>query len=142
MPRDYALSITAEVTVNDIVDTLEECEKLKKTSLIRGQCKRIFGDYGQPIMYTSVGVQVSRNSSEVLNCNSFLQKLPKKQWTILMKLMWKAKDCFECLADSEVISHIHHAKVIFPFKTMNSPFDSTHSLNCYGGLAFGSNVFL
>ena len=37
MPRDYALSITAEVTVNDIVDTLEECERLKKTSLIRGQ---------------------------------------------------------------------------------------------------------
>ncbi len=31
MPRDYALSITAEVTVNDIVDTLEECERLKKT---------------------------------------------------------------------------------------------------------------
>jgi hypothetical protein len=91
MPRDYALSITKEVTVNDIVDTLEECERLKKTSLIRGQCKRIFRDYGQPIMYTSVGVQVSRNSSDVFNCNSFLQKLPKRQWTILMKLMRKSK---------------------------------------------------
>ena len=142
MPRDYALSITAELSVNDIVDTLEECERLKKTSLIRGQCKRIFGDYGHPVMYTSVGVQVSRNSSEVLNCNSFLQKLPERQWTILMKLMQKAKDCFERLADSEVISHIHHAKVVVPFKTMTSPFDSTNSLNYYGGLAFGRNVFL
>ncbi len=53
MPRDYALSINAEVSVNDIVDTLEECERLKKTSLIRGQCKRIFGDYSQPVMYLS-----------------------------------------------------------------------------------------
>ncbi len=77
IPRDYALSITEEVTVNDIVDTLEECER-QKTSLIRSQCKRIFGGYGQPVMYTSVGVQVSRNSSEVLNCNSFLQKLKAK----------------------------------------------------------------
>ena len=142
MPRDYALSITAELSVNDIIDTLEECERLKKTSLIRGQCKRIFGDYQNPVMYTSVGVQVSRNSSEVLNCNSFLQKLPKRQWTILMKLMRKAEDCFERLADSEVISHIHHAKVVVPFKTMTSPFDSTNSLNYYGGLAFGRNVFL
>ncbi len=89
MPCDYALlSITTEETVNDIiVDTLEECERLKKTSLIRGQCQRIFGDYGQPVMYPSVGVQASRNSSVVLNCNSFLQKLPKRQWTIIMKLM-------------------------------------------------------
>ena len=59
-----------------------------------------------------------------------------------MKLMRKAEDCFECLADSEVLSHIDHARVVVPFKTMTSPFDSDHSLNYYGGLAFGSNVFL
>jgi hypothetical protein len=143
MPRDDALSITQKVTMNDIVSTLEECERLKKTSLIRSECKRIFGDYGRPVMYTSVGVQVSRNSPEVLNCNAFLQNLPKRQWTILMKLMRKAEDCFERLADSEVISHINHAKLVVPFKTMKSPFSSTESsLNYYGGLAFGSNVFL
>jgi hypothetical protein len=142
MPRDCALAITEKVTINDIVATLEVCERLNKTPLIRGERKRIFGDYRQPVMYTSVGVQVSRNTSEVLTCNSFLQNLPKKQWSILMKLMRKAEDCFERLADSEVLSHIDHARVLVPFKTMTSPFDSAHSLNYYGGLAFGSNVFL
>ena len=142
MPRGYALAIYGKLTVNDIVSTLEECEMLKKTSLVRGDRKRIFGDYGQPIKYTSVGVHVSRNSSEVLDCNSFLHNLPEKQWTILMKLMRKAEDCFECFADGAVISHIHHAKMVVPFKTMKSPFDSRHSLNYYGGLAFGTNVFL
>jgi hypothetical protein len=142
MPRDYALAITEKVTINDIVATLEVSERLNKTSLIRGERKRIFGDYGLPVMYTSVGVQVSMNSSDVLNCNTFQQNLPKKQWTILMKLMRKAEDCFECLADSEVLSHIDHARVVVPFKTMTSPFDSAHSLNYYGGLAFGTNVFL
>ena len=75
---------------------------------------------------------MSRNGSEVLNCNSFMQNLPKRQWATLMKLMQKTEDCFEHLADSEVISHIHHAKDVVPFKTMNSPFDSTKSLNYYG----------
>ncbi len=41
MPCDDLLSITQKVTMNDIVSTLEECERLKKTSLIRSECKRI-----------------------------------------------------------------------------------------------------
>ena len=60
-----------------------------------------------------------------------------------MKLMQKVEDCFECLADSEVISHINYDKLVVPFETMKSPFSSTESsLNYYGGLAFGCNVLL
>ena len=56
---------------------LEECEKLKKTAVKRSDGKRIFGDNGKPVMYTCVGVQVSRNSCEVLNCNAVMEKLPE-----------------------------------------------------------------
>jgi hypothetical protein len=129
--------------MKDIVAALEECERLKKTPLIRSDRKRIFGDYGRPVMYTSAGVQVSRNSPEVLNCNTFLQNLPTWHWTVLMKLMRNAEDSFERLADSEVISHMQHVRQVVPFKTMNPPFSSSESsLTYYGGLAFGCNVFL
>ncbi len=102
--------------MKDIVAALEECERLKKTPLIRSDHKHIFGDYVRPVMYTSAGVQVSRNSPEVLNnCNAFQQNFPTWHWTILMKLMRSAEDCFERLADSEVISHMQHARQVVPF---------------------------
>ncbi len=47
MPHDYALAITKKVTIIDVFATLKECEKLKENSLIRGECKHIFGNYGQ-----------------------------------------------------------------------------------------------
>ncbi len=85
IPQKNSLAITRKITMKDIVAALEECERLKKTPLIRSDRKRIFGDYGRPVMYTSAGVQVSRNSPEVLNCKAFLQNLPTWHWTILMK---------------------------------------------------------
>ena len=94
-------------------------------------------------MYTSAGVQVSRNSHEVLNCNAFMDDLPEQHWTVLMKLMQHAEYCFEAIADNEVISHMYHAKQVVPFKTMNTTFSCCgSSLKYYGGLAFGCNVFL
>ncbi len=94
MPQKKSFAITRKITMKDIVAALEECERLKKTHLIRSDRKRIFGDYGRPVMYTSAGVQVSRNSPEVLNCNTFLQNFPTWHWTILMKLMRNAEDFF------------------------------------------------
>jgi hypothetical protein len=35
--------------MKDIVAALEECERLKKTPLIRSDRKRIFEDYGRPV---------------------------------------------------------------------------------------------
>jgi hypothetical protein len=98
--------------MKDIVCALEECEKLKKTSGRGGDNKRIFGDYGKCVMYTCVGVQVSRNSTEVLNCNAFMEKLPECHWTVLMKLMRHAEYCFESIADNKVISHMYHASCV------------------------------
>ena len=87
MPRQQSLGGIGQISMKEIFCALEECEKLKKTSVRRGDNKRIFGDYGKCVMYTCAGVQVSRNSTEVLNCNSFMEKLPECHWTVLMKLM-------------------------------------------------------
>jgi hypothetical protein len=122
MPRQQSLAIMRQTMMNDIVAALEECEKMKKTSLIRSDRKHIFGDYGMHLMYTSAGVQISRNSPEVLNCNAVMDNLPEQHWTVLMKLMRHAEYCFEAIVDNEVISHMYHAKQVVPFKTMNTTF--------------------
>jgi hypothetical protein len=101
-----------------IFSALEQCSKLKKTSLVRSDRKRVFGDYGEQVMFTSAGVQVSRNSWEVLGCAPFMDKLPQHHWRVLMSLMGCAKNSFEAIANSEVISHVYHAKQVVPFKTM------------------------
>jgi len=140
MPRQQSLDITGQFCMGDIVIALEECEKLTTTPLKRGDNKRVFGDYGKCVKYTSAGVQVSRNSREVLKCNAYMEKLPECHWTILMKLMRHAESAFESMADHEVLSHMYHTKKVVPFKTMSMS-DSTPS-KYFGALAFGCNVYL
>jgi len=143
LPWKQTLAIIDSISMKDIVCALEECEKLKKTAVKRSDGKRIFGDYGKRVMYTCVGVQVSRNSREVLNCNAVMENLAECHWNVLMKLMRHAEYCFEAIADNKVISHLYHAKQVVPFKTMSMPSSSHKStLKYYGGLAFGCNVFL
>ena len=55
-----------------------------------------------------------------------------------------AETSFRSLADHCVISHLHYAKKLVPFKPFTSTVDksSTFSSDFFGGIAFGSNVFL
>ena len=143
LPRQQSLELYCHISMTEIMCALEECEKLKKTSVKRSDKKRIFGDYGQPVMYTCVGVQVSRNSPEVLTCNAFMENLPERHWSALTKLMRHAEHCYESISDTQVISHMFHARQVVPFKTMTMPFSSHASmLKYYGAFAFGRNVFL
>jgi hypothetical protein len=143
LPRQQSLELYCQMSKTEIVCALEECEKMKKTSVKRSDNKRIFGDYGQPVMYTCVGVQVSRNSPEVLNCNAFMENLPEHHWSALTKLMRHAEHCYEFISDTQVISHMFHARQVVSFKTMTMPYSSQASmLKYYGAFAFGRNVFL
>ncbi len=65
------------MSMKEITSALEACEKLKRTPLFRSDHKRIFSDsdYGKHVMYTSAGVQVSRNCHGVLNCNAYMEEL-------------------------------------------------------------------
>ena len=67
LPRRQSLNIIRNFSMNEIAIALEQCEKLKKSSLQRSKKKCVFGDYGVHVMCTSAGVQVSRNSTEGLN---------------------------------------------------------------------------
>ena len=91
MPRQQSLDLIRNVGMSDIVAALEACEELKPTPLKRGGGKQVFGDYGKRVQYTSAGVQVSRNSCEVLKYNTYLENLPVCHRLILMKLVRRCK---------------------------------------------------
>ena len=61
-----------------------------------------------------------------------------------MQIMRCAERSFEVMADHQVISHLKNANAVVPFKTMSFPSSSgnNHSVNFFGGIAFGSNVFM
>ena len=56
--------------------------------------------------------------------------------------MRKAKKSFKTIADHQVISLIHHAKKCVNFKTFSTSNPKVNSAKFFGGIAFGSNVFL
>ena len=143
LPRAMSLNILSQVGHYSIIKALHACEKLKKTSLVGSDRKRIFGDYGTKVMYTCAGVQVSRNSKMVHEAAPYMEALPKLHWRVLMRSMKMAERCFEEIGDSVVLSHVHHAKSVVPFQTMKLPHTNhTSPLKYYGGIAFGCNVFL
>jgi hypothetical protein len=59
-------------------------------------------------------------------------------------MMKRAEMSFRAFADHAVLSHIYHAKKLVPFKTFMPTGDlsSTFSSVFFGGIAFGTNIFL
>jgi hypothetical protein len=86
-------------------------------------------------MFTCVGNQVLRNSPKALNHPPFQDKLKRHHWEALMWMMRRAELCFKMIADHQVVSHIHHARMVVSFKMMSGS-------KYYGGTAYGCNVFL
>jgi hypothetical protein len=64
-----SLDICRQLTVKDILLALDDCEKLRRTSVTRSSGKH---------MYTCAGIQVSRNSPDVFDCNVFMGKLDQE----------------------------------------------------------------
>ena len=124
-------------------DCTGSLQEITSHSLVRSNRKHIFGDNGQPVWCTCTGVQVSRNSQEVLDSAPFLDKLQVNHWKELRWVMCWAENCFKYIGNHDVISHICTAKALLEFKTMSIPSDDSSSAAKYfGGLAFGCNVFL
>ncbi len=121
LPRALSLNTLSKTGHHSIVKSLQALEKLKRISLVRSNQKRIFRDYGTKVMYTCAGVQVSRRSRMVLESAPYMEKLPRKHWRVLMHLMTMAERCFEEIADSAVLSHVHHAHNAVLFQTMEFP---------------------
>mgnify|MGYP006146831185 FL=1 len=145
LPRKMSLEIISHVGLPAIYDALSHCANLRKVSLSRSSSKRVFTDYGEHVQYACVGPQPSRISNSVLDNPPFVAALPQRQWEHLVWLMKRAETSFRSIADHCVLSHLHHAKKLVPFKTFTSTgVDKTSSFSSdfFGGIAFGSNVFL
>jgi hypothetical protein len=56
--------------------------------------------------------------------------------------MRRDEESFKIIADHQVISHIHHAKNDVPFTTFTASNPNSTSAKFFGGIAFGTNVFL
>jgi hypothetical protein len=58
--------------------------------------------------------------------------------------MKRAEISFRSFANHHVISHLHHAKKVVPFKTFTSRHDtlSQYLADFFGGIGFGTNVLL
>ncbi len=143
LPRYQSLHILGKCEMTHIMNALLACETIQKESLLRSNGKKMFGDYGKEIMYTCAGVQVSWNSRQVLEAAPFMDKLPVCHWRVMMKMMQCTEYAFEVISDHQVISNVHHAKQLVPFKTLKIPScDDYTPLKYYGGIGFGCNVFL
>ena len=103
-------------SMKEIISALEECQKLKKTSLVRSDRKYIFAKFGQHVMYTCARVQVSRNATGILDYNAYMDQLSDQHLSVIMKLMRHTDYCFEAVADNKVNSHLYHAKILFHSK--------------------------
>ena len=141
MPRRMSLSILDECGLLKISNSLTACENLRRRALSRGDAKRVFTDYGKVVRYACVGPQVSRNSKTVLEHPPYMDALPDPQWRSLVWTMKRAERCFRMIADHTVLSHLHHAKQVVPFKTFKSQ-NENFNAQFFGGIAFGTNVFL
>ncbi len=74
---------------------------------------------------------------------SWTNLLPLCHWRVMMKMMQCAEYAFEAISDHQVISNVHHAKRLVPFKTIKIPSCNEYTpLKYYGGIGFGCNLFL
>jgi len=144
LPRAISLDIISNIGLSQIYDALHECQALRLVSLRRSDRKQIFTDHNKPVSYACVGPQPSRNSNIVRDYPPFMEGLHDQHLEILVWMMKRAEIAFRSFANHHVISHLHHAKKIVPFKTFISKNDtpSPYSADFFGGIGFGTNVFL
>jgi hypothetical protein len=145
LPRQMSLDIIGEVGLEKITNSLTACEKHRRTALGRGDAKRVFTDYGKRLSYACVGPQPSRNSQTVSTQPPFMDALSDSHWRSLVWMMKRAEMSFCAIADHAVLSHHDLAKKVVSFKTFTSSMEDNHSnfnAQFFGGIAFGTNVFL
>lgn len=131
LPRLESLRILPKSGMSDMFTALVACEELSRSSLKRGEARKIFGDgtSGGAPMYSSVGVQASR-------CGGILERSPRyaslqdHHWKTIVNMTRRAESALESFADT------------VDFKTLSAPNNSHHCVKYFGALAFGRNVFL
>ena len=137
LPCRVSLEIISHVGLPALYDALSHCKKLRRVALCQSDHKRVFTDYGKHVTYTCVGPQPSRISNTVLNNPPFVDALPQHHWEKLVLMMKRAEISFCFFTDHCVLSHLHHAKKLVPFRTFSSTVDKSSTLSSkFFGLSF------
>ena len=147
IPRQSALALLPKSGVNETYDSLSYILSTHRVSLSRGHAKTIFCDPNEHVMYKCLGVRPGRNSTGVLDCDKWAERIDGVHWCRVMEMVNRAELLFDMFAEQEVIDHLRVAKEVVPFKTMNSPHNHCksahiHHAKYFGAIAFGCNVFL
>lgn len=146
IPRQSALAVLPKSGVNNAFDSLSYILSTHRVSLSRGHAKTIFGNPDEHVMYKCLGVRPGRNSTGVLDCDKWAERIGSIHWRRVMEMVKRAELLFDMFADQEVIDHLHVAKEVVPFKTMHAPNHRTskqfYHAKHFGAIAFGCNVFL
>ncbi len=120
IPRQSALAVLPKSGVNNTFDSLSYILSTHRVSLSRGHSKTIFGDPDEHVMYKCLGVRPGRNSTGVLDCDKWAERIGSIHWRRVMEMVKRAELLFDMFADQEVIDHLHVAKEVVPFKTMHA----------------------
>ena len=145
LPRQMSLGIIDKFGLDKVNRALSVCEMLRRTALCCGDASRVFSDYGKTVTYACVGPQPSRNSKTVRTHTPFTLALPDEHWRTPVWMMKRAERSFSVIAQHSVLSHLQLAKKLVPFKTFTANRDkypSAFNAQFFGGIAFGTNVFL
>ena len=147
LPRKAALSITK---MDDIKENKRFCTALhsgaqaQRGPLKRGKSKLVFTDGKFADKYGCIGVQVNRGSKGVRGESYHADKMPVKDWNVIVEMIRRVEKAFRSFANTEDIQHIERVSELLQFQTMGAKTSTKEPIfaDIYQGVAFGENVFL
>ena len=147
LPRKAALSMTK---MDDIKENKRFCTALhsgaqaQRAPLKRGKSKLVFTDGNFADKYSCIGVQVNRGSKGVRGESYQADKMPVKDWNVIVEMIIRAETAFCSFANTEDIQHIERASELLQFQTMGAKTSTMETIfaDIYQGIALGENVFL
>jgi hypothetical protein len=147
VPRKTALSITKMDNIKEnrlFSIALQSGAQAQRGPLKRGKRKLVFTDGKFADKYGCIGVQVNRGTKGVRGESYHADKMPVKDWNVIVEMITRAETAFRSFANTKDIQHIARVSELLQFQKMREKSSNTEPIfaNIYQGMAFGENVFL
>ena len=147
VPCKTALSITKMDNIKEnrlFCIALQSGTQAQRGPLKRGKRKLVFTDGKFADKYGCIGVQVNRGTKGVRGESYHADKMPVKDWNVIVEMITRAETAFRSFANTKDIQHIARVSELLQFQTMREKSSNTEPIfaNIYQGMAFGENVFL
>jgi hypothetical protein len=147
VPCKTALSITKMDNIKEnrlFSIALQSGAQAQRGPLKRGKRKLVFTDGKFADKYGCIGVQVNRGTKGVRGESYHADKMPVKDWNVIVEMITRAETAFRSFANTKDIQHIARVSELLQFQTMREKSSNTEPIfaDIYQGMAFGENVFL